>query len=184
MALPRYRAATSHVPMRCRTRIPDPGGRRTHRASSQETAPALAASAVDSTGSWAGWRGRRRASSPMANWRSAWRWRAVSCSARCSRTIWTCGRSGSRAWRRSSHGMQRGKGGERGPFSPGLASTHSIERRPLSTAQGCKDVTSSIIQRAKCHDARIHVAADRNTNMLELNRQPFLRRSISPQNQL
>ena len=58
-------------------------------------------------------------------------------------------------------------------YSPGLASTHSIERRPLSTAQGCKDVTGSIIQRAKCHNARIHVAADRNTNMLDLNRKQF-----------
>jgi type I restriction enzyme S subunit len=68
--------------------------------------------------------------------------------------------------------------------SPGLASTHRIERRPLSTAQGCKDVTGSIIQRAKCHNARIYVAADRNTNILELNRQPFFRRRISPQKQL
>ncbi len=76
------------------------------------------------------------------------------------------------------------KGENVAPYSPGLASTHSIERRPLSTAQGCKDVTGSIIQRAKCHNARIHVAADRNTNMLELNRQPFFRRSISPQKQL
>ncbi len=76
------------------------------------------------------------------------------------------------------------KGENVAPSSPGLASTHRIERRPLSTAQGCKDVTGSIIQRAKCHNARIYVAADRNTNILELNRQPFFRRRISPQKQL
>jgi hypothetical protein len=70
------------------------------------------------------------------------------------------------------------------PSSPGLASTHSIERRPLSTAQGCKDGTSSIIQRAECHNARIHVVADQNTNILEFYRQPFFRRRISPQKQL
>ncbi len=76
------------------------------------------------------------------------------------------------------------KGENVAPSSPGLASTHSIERRPLSTAQGCKDVTGSIIQRAKCHNARIHVAADRNTNILKLYRHPFFRRRISPQKQL
>jgi hypothetical protein len=76
------------------------------------------------------------------------------------------------------------KGENVAPYSPGLASPHSIERRPLSTAQGCKDVTGSIIQRAKCHNARIHVAADRNTNMLKLYRQPFFRRRIFPQKQL
>lgn len=76
------------------------------------------------------------------------------------------------------------KGENVAPSSPGLASTHRIERRPLGTAQGCKDVTGSIIQRAKCHNARIHVAADRNTNILKLYRHPFFRRRISPQKQL
>ncbi len=70
------------------------------------------------------------------------------------------------------------------PYPPGLASTHSMERRPLRTAQGCQDVTGRIIQRAKGHNARIHVAADRNTNILELNRQPGFQRRISPQKQL
>jgi hypothetical protein len=76
------------------------------------------------------------------------------------------------------------KGENVAPSSPGLASPHSIERRPLSAAQRCKDVTGSIIQRAKCHNARIHVAADRNTNMLKLYRHPFFRRRISTQKQL
>ena len=97
----------------------------------------------------------------------------------------SCGKRFNCSWPCISHGMPNEvEGGERGPYSPGLASTPSIERGPLSTAQGCKDVTGSIIQRAKCHNARIRVATDRNTNMLELNRQPFFRRSISPQKQL
>lgn len=82
------------------------------------------------------------------------------------------------------YNWMRVKGEKVCPFSPGLVDAHSIESRFFGAAQGGEDSTGGIIQGAQRQNARVHVATDRDTYILELNRQPFSRCGIPAQKQL